>query len=144
MAYVLVNIKDTSVTLDLSNWGWIALRGLLLGAGWEPKGATGHWDIMTDKPVDVPLTTETGRQNSYEGCCLQRVCADDVLAMLTAARCGMDLCDTNPEGTFQILKTLRGDARACENHDASEATTTVRSMLKAFADFAEHGEFFID
>ena len=147
MAYVLVNIKDESRTLDINNWGWRTLRILLMGADWKPMGATGHWDIMTDKHLDVPLETESDRQNSYDGCCLQRVGDEDVQAMLDAARLGISRCDTDPDGTFDVLQILQpAELKAKEKttETIAESVNTVRSLLQDFAEFAEHGAFFID
>lgn len=146
MSYVLVNAKDTNATLHISNWGWWAVRALLVGAGWQAMGATGHWDIMTDTAVVVPLDTDADKWNSYEGCSLQLVREEDARAMLEAARHGISLCESDPDGTITVIHILLGDRKDAEKtpEDIANAVKEIRSLLQEFADFAEHGAFFLD
>jgi len=106
MAYVLVNCRDTSKELRLSNEAWLQLRYLLMRAGWQPEGATGHRDIQTDTAVDVPNKTASDRFDSYSGCSLQTVSAHDAEMMAKAAEKGMFLCEDDPEGTYLMLQRV--------------------------------------
>ena len=164
MSYVLVNVSDGSREFRINYMGWMTLRWLLVGAGWEPKGATGHEDTQTGEPVTVPSDTFSDRWCSYEGCSFQLVCAEDAGGMAMAAHHGIMLCESNPEGTFdyfrKIWSTVLCDRdRATDRrfiHPEHEWTAEytpencrkviahVKGLLQEFAEFAAQGEFYID
>jgi hypothetical protein len=147
MSYILVNIGDKAQTFHISNWEWWALRIILKADGdWAPAGATGHWQIETLTQADAPLGTEAERLDSYEGCRLQRIGAEDVAAMLRAARACLSRCSSDPEGTLGVLQTLQGGKNPTDTSPdpIAAAQLTLGTLLKSFIAFAEKGPFFID
>ena len=142
MGYVLVSMKDNSKDLTLNCWDWRNLRLLLFGAGWKPMGAIGHWDINTQERILQPLNTDHERFQSYECCCFQLVREGDVQNMLEAARQGLSIYQTNPDGTFKIMQEIEESDRVPTT--VGEACDYVRDLLESFSDFAKDGAFIID
>ena len=145
MGYVLVSVNDKSKELSLNYRTWGNLRLLLIGTGWRPMGAIGHWDYDCDERILQPLNTDHERFKSYDGCCFQLVREDDARNMLEAARWGISLCKTDPDGTFKIVQKLNEGYSASEKEATTvgEACDYVRGLLKDFVEFANDGAFII-